>query len=148
MTNVPMMLDHLNKLRAARDMKPLKAWKASKEKLREAIASLEVDSMIEEDKKVPCKAPSANPDRVRAAAETVAAEMRAQGINIVVAKEPMKYVTLVEIAKELGISPKVARAKMRRVFRSSGDTTFAEHTYPEVLKERIITILKRDLRKK
>jgi AraC-like DNA-binding protein len=109
------LLNRLNQLREARGMKPLKAWKASKEKLHEAIASLE-------------KVPAA-----------------IQDINV---EEPMKYVTLTEIARELGMSPKVARAKMRRVFRSSGDTTFAKHTYPEVLKEKVITILKRDLRRK
>ena len=130
------LLDHLNKLREARGMKPLKAWKASKEKLHEAIASLEgaAPSYAEEITE------SYTPD-VDAPAEDLAnldEKMRAN--------EPM--ITLAEIARELGMSPKVARAKMRRVFRSSGDTTFAEHTYPKVLKEKVITILKRDLRRK
>jgi len=123
------LLDHLNKLREARGMKPLKAWKASKEKLHEAIASLEGASPSYAEEVTPAEDLDEKTRRVRA-------------------NEPMKYVTLTEIARELGMSPKVARAKMRRVFRSSGDTTFAKHTYPEVLKERVITILKRDLRRK
>lgn len=134
------LLDHLNKLREARGMKPLKAWKASKEKLHEAIASLEgaAPSYAEEVTE------SYTPD-VDAPAEDLAnLDEKMRRVRCV----EVKYVTLAEIARELGMSPKVARAKMRRVFRSSGDTTFAEHTYPEVLKEKVITILKRDLRRK
>lgn len=137
------LLDHLNKLREARGMKPLKAWKASKEKLHEAIASLEgaAPSYAEEvtESYTPdVDAPAEDLANLDEKMRRVRAEMRAN--------EPM--ITLAEIARELGMSPKVARAKMRRVFRSSGDTTFAEHTYPEVLKEKVITILKRDLRRK
>src|SRR5690606_23930000 len=110
------LLDRLNHLRAARGMKPLKAWKASKKKLHEAIASLEgaAPSYAEE------VAESYTPD-VDAPAEDLAnldEKMRrvrgvVKAMREEVAKE--KYVTLAEIARELGMSPKVARAKMRRI---------------------------------
>lgn len=124
MTTTASMLTRLNELREANGLKPLKAWKESKQKLEDAIRKLSdatIDEMIEEDKKVPCKAPSANPNP--------------------------ESITLAQIARELGINPKVARTKMRRVDVPT-DFLVAKHTYRMQYKAWVIDVLRSDLRKR
>lgn len=56
------------------------------------------------------------------------------------------HITLVQIAKELGIDPKVARAKMRRV-KAASDMEVSKHTYALKNKQWVVDALKADFRK-
>jgi hypothetical protein len=58
----------------------------------------------------------------------------------------LEGVTLVSIARELGINDKIARAKMRRV-SVPADFLVAKHTYHPQHKQWVIDVLRRDMRK-
>jgi hypothetical protein len=137
-------LVYLNELRKHTGKAPLKAWKESKAKLAEAIAKLEANiSALEPDRIV---APGiGSPDEV----VTV---IKAKGTPI--PKKPetpvveLVTITLVEIAKELSINPRVARAKMRRVKSLPEGTVVGKHTYARTHKQHVIDALKHDFRKR
>jgi hypothetical protein len=60
---------------------------------------------------------------------------------------PEGSISLADIARELGMDPKVARAKMRRVTLPS-DILTGKHTYKLTGKQKVVGILSADLRKK
>jgi hypothetical protein len=94
-------LTELNLLRGAAGMKPLKAWKESKDKLAAAIKKLMKPNVKIEDVTsgaTPVTAAVAKPKVVKDASK----------------KSTVEGVGISTIAAELGIDPKVARAKLRR----------------------------------
>ena len=142
--------EHLNNLRILNGQKPLKAWKESKAKLEAAIKKLEaqtrhdieeamedaasdnIDQLIEEDKKVPCRAPSVIEHELKSRPHPT----------------PDK-VTLVEIAKELSINPKIARAKIRRGGdHCPGSLEEDKYVYAIGDKQKVIDFLTSDFRKR
>lgn len=62
------------------------------------------------------------------------------------ASKPEGSITLADIARELGVSPKIARAKMRRVDASA--YSVGKHTYNVKDKQKVIDALQTDHRKK
>ena len=107
-------LTELNTLRVAAGMKPLKAWKESKAKLDAAVKKLAADGDVAEEI-----------NQLNDAAEKSAATKSSKKTSKTTSAKPAAKKATTEgvkvstIAEELGIDPKVARAKLRRHF---GDT--------------------------
>ncbi len=170
-------LAHLNKLRIANNEKPINVWKESTAKLDERIRKYEVHTshgedpvvaeihrdMIEmnEPKEVIGELPAlknavkSKPTVIRAKGAFVKELRQAtkQEVETLIAAEAERAsstVTLVMIAKELNINPRVARAKMRRVDMAKlpADAVIAKHTYKAQYKDAIINALRTDFRKK
>ena len=123
-------LNELNALRTAAGMKPLKVWKASKKALDEAIAKLQSKTTTTQQLEASKKAVE-SPINVKRTEQA----LNAGGV------------TISEIAADLKINDKVARAKLRRrkdIPRLPGKAwTFApEHVAT------IKAILRQDNRKK
>lgn len=136
MKNPHHTLEYLNSLRVAVGKKPLKAWKESKAKLDEAVNKLlprNSDGEVIGEGVIASGAPK----RVKKSIDEEA------NTN----PHDFSTVTLVAIAKELGINPRVARAKMRRV-SVPADFLAGKHTYHEQHKAWVVDALKRDFRKK
>lgn len=130
-------LNELNALRTANSMKPLKSWKESKAKLDAAIKKLSASSSTTTQLKASVEAVASKPVAKKPAAKAEA-------------KKPAKDGTSIStIAAELGIDPKVARAKLRRAFGdadgtgSNGRWVFTQAKIAEIKK-----ILQGDARKK
>lgn len=131
----------LNAYRVNAGQKPLKAWKESKEKLANAIA------------KARAAAPDFDPRVGDAKARLIAAQIE-QGTDLPdmgeyvpghsgpakkeIAKANGATITLAEVARELGMNPKVARAKARRKNFDDGQGW----TFPASRKDDIIAFLK------
>jgi hypothetical protein len=178
MTTTSQLLTQLNAFRVDLGKAPLKAWKESKEKLNAAyVAALTeheamvkaktadpVADFIAENGVTQCPPPKALQDeakrreRVEAIAEKRITPEALRAAKAKVERKPRTIVspangkidgvTLVQIARELGINDKIARAKMRRVsvpadFLVDGQ----KHTYHPQHKQWVIDALKRDMRK-
>lgn len=123
-------LADLNALRIDLGMSPLKSWKESKAKLSDQIEKLQarydelmaaapalkivptVDggkAVVKNDRKATVK---------RLAAEAIAEKERLARLEASAKNKPLKIksakVNVASIAKELGLNPKVARAKVRK----------------------------------
>lgn len=99
-------LAYLNELRTMNNKQPLKAWKESKDKLANAIDkehAARIAAQPENLKKEEAAAEASSAAKARTV-KRLAKEVieRTTGINVAA------------IAKELGINPKVARAKLRK----------------------------------
>lgn len=145
-------LSHLNALRVNAGMKPLKVWKASKAVLREQISHLTANSKV-----TVCPEPAAVVER-RKRDERIdkIVEKRLNGIDVVnvpppeaTAKpfeQPLKklktegHFTLADIAREVNIDPKIARARMRRV--SVADIG-KKYVYDAAGREAVLKVLKK-----
>lgn len=166
MTTTTELFARLNTLRVANSLKPLKAWKESKAKLEAAIAKLaeEVEGIAELNDPVKAfiakngvtKCPPAKAlleaqkhrEAVDDAAEKLLkgeapAPKRAAAVRVHV---DGGSITLVQIASELRINPKIARAKMRRI-DVPAEYLIAKHVYKREHKQAIVDLLKSDLRK-
>jgi hypothetical protein len=105
MTDTPIYtLATLNTLRAKNGMPPLKAWKESKAKLEAAIGKLAAKAPLKDQLEVSAK-PKDKP---------AAKDKPAKVTKPAAKKANVEGVSVSTIAKELGIDPKVARAKLRR----------------------------------
>jgi predicted DNA-binding ArsR family transcriptional regulator len=124
--------EHLNNLRLLNGKKPLKTWKESKERLRLAIDK-------EEEAYAKFASRPSIPDE---AIET----LKQTGTVTLIMNEP-QTVTLSQIARELGIDPKVARAKARRLRLFLQTLEVAKHTYDISNRDRVSQLLVRDHRK-
>lgn len=124
-------LNELNALRTAAGMKPLKAWKESKAKLAEAITKLQSKTTVTQQLEATVRAiPTVNQKTVKVR------ELR-----------KLEGVSIIDIAKELKVDPKVARAKLRRrtdVPRLPGKAWTFDASQVKLIKE----ILRQDNRKK
>lgn len=121
-------LTELNTLRVAKGMKPLKAWKESKAKLDAAITKL--------------SGTDAAPAKKTATTKAVKPAKAAK-------KTPVEGVSVSTIAAELGIDPKVARAKLRRAFGDADGTgSNGRWVFTKAKIAEIKEILKGDARKK
>lgn len=109
------LIAELNAQRAAMGKQPLKAWKDSRAKLEAALGI------------------NANAIREFRANEIAAAQPTPVG-------EPVK---LKDIAAELGINPKVARAKLRRATIPAEYSPTAKHTYPAAARDWLTQLLRR-----
>jgi hypothetical protein len=98
-------LTELNALRTAANMKPLKVWKASKAALVQAIAKLQSSSTTEQQLKA-----SADVEHGKKIKKVTTEAVEA--MKEITKNSEAK--TIAEIAFELKINPKVARAKLRR----------------------------------
>lgn len=127
------LLAKLNSLRANANKPPLKAWKESRAKLEAAVAALT----------------PAMPAEVITAAEEPAANVAASVPKASKAVRPGNAftVTLANIARELNLQPKIARAKMRRIRLPEG-VEVSKHTYAVDHKQTVIDMLKKDFRRK
>jgi len=112
-------LDTLNTIRARLGKAPLKSWKESKAKLLTTIEKLTAQLPVEAQKKAPKKAPKVNGENV----------------------------TLANIARGIGLDPKIARAKMRRIEIPAGFEV-SRHVYHPQHKQWVVNVLQRDMRKK
>jgi len=127
----------LNILRAKHDMKPLKAWKESKAKLEAACAKLaKVASVTDlppnKELAKPAKEATKKPVKTKPAA-----------------KAKVEGVSVSTIAKDLGIDPKVARAKLRRSFGDADGTgSNGRWVFTDAKVKEIKAILMGDARKK
>lgn len=100
MTATRDLLITLNTLREQNGQVPLKSWKSSRAKLEEAIAKL-----------TPAETPAPKAKKAKKA-------------KVAKADAPTKSsddLSVADIARELGINPKVARAKLRRHKMQSAD---------------------------
>ncbi|MGE0366963.1 MAG: hypothetical protein AB7Q00_14645 [Phycisphaerales bacterium] len=166
-----MSLAILNDLRAQHGKPPLKAWKESKAKLTAAIDKLRGEAPFEVDipdvngedhlPPLPMADTRTLPPDVVAAADAFAQDV----VNKVPAKKAVKKladafkkrgkaapagsdtIPLVAIAAEMGLNPKVARAKMRRIKLSAG-VEVSKHVYHIGKKQQVIDALRKDHRKK
>ena len=101
-----MTLAILNELRIRNGKTELKSWKESKAKLAAAIDN-EQGLLVAN-----ATNPKGNPTKKAVAEKLVKQEIaKAAGVE---AKHVNKHVNVAAIAKELGINPKVARAKLRK----------------------------------
>lgn len=91
------LLANLNILRAANNLKPLKAWKESRAKLEAAIAKLPAPK--------PAEAPKTETKKAKPAG-----------------KHTEGLISIKQIAADLGMDAKVARAKLRRAFTDAQGT--------------------------
>lgn len=137
------MIERLNGLRTALGLKPLKGWKESKAKLEAAISKAEGELKVDTAGKIdraplPVKPPADAPvgakvEVLRTAAAKKddkapkAEDKKARKAPAEAPAKDTKQVTLAEIAAELKIDDKVARAKMRRL-RDSGSTLLPART--------------------
>ncbi len=138
--------DLLNKARARIDLPPLKSWKESHAKLREAIDRINARVIERCVKLVPPTDPALIRERKRREKiNAVAARILAGETDARPEREPVLVLpdkpkpaprprvriegtaTLADIARELGISPKIARAKMRK---KKIDFEVAQYVYP------------------
>lgn len=165
-TSTADLLNYLNALRTNADMKPLKAWKGSRAQLKEAIAKLEpppapvqtygplgdvdLSPTPADDVPVIAEAEPFNGTPIPTYEETMRATHEPDHSIELGDDEPTATtITLVEIARELGISPKVARAKIRRGgSRCVGSTDEDNYVYPIADKQKVVNFLARDFRKK
>lgn len=123
-------LEQLNALRIANGEKPYKAWKESRAKLDAKLAQYAPQPAVD-DSPAPTEtadadAPTPEPKKVIGNALTI---------------------TLADIARELNLNPKIARAKMRRIRVPEG-AEVSKHTYNIDHKQTIIDMLKKDFRRK
>lgn len=96
-------ITELNALRTAAGMKPLKAWKESKDKLTAAVNKL--------------RGAATTTQQLKASAEVAVkkdAKKSAAKPKVKTTKPAVEGVSIKAIAKKLGIDDKVARAKLRR----------------------------------
>lgn len=119
-------LETLNALRIELGMSPLKSWKESKAKLDAAYYALQSKQAAEPALKIITtvdggKAVVKNDRKAtvkRLAAEAVAENERLARLEASAKNKPLKIkstkVNVASIAKELGLNPKVARAKVRK----------------------------------
>jgi hypothetical protein len=126
-------LTELNALRTAAGMKPLKAWKESKAKLDAAVAKLQ--------------------ETMPALTRAMTTDAKPAGKKVVVKKTAAKKATgegvkVSTIAEELGIDPKVARAKLRRHFGDTPKSGGGQWVFTKDKVAEIKAILKGDARKK
>lgn len=142
-------LIELNALRTAANMKPLKAWKESKDKLAAAIKKLSGKDSTATVTKVPTGMTAAKAAKAKEVKPAKAPKIAKEKV----AKETKKIegTPLSTIAEELGIDAKVARAKLRRAFADADGTGSKEgrwvfKTDKEVAE--VKAILKGDARKK
>ena len=102
------LLKELNELREEKGMKPLKAWKQSRTKLEAEIDKLDEEvvgdtgSPAEENRKER-KAKRKKPAKKKASGKKRGPQPKNDGL-----------LSVSDIAREIGIDPKVARAKLRR----------------------------------
>ena len=114
-------LIELNALRTAAGMKPLKAWKESKVKLVAAIEKLGAKPSNVEVTKVPTGMTAEK--AAKAVAKPAPKAKPAKATKPAAAKKSTgEGITISTIAAELGIDPKVARAKLRRAFADADGT--------------------------
>lgn len=117
------LLVKLNAMRADLNKPPLKAWKESRAKL---LAVLDVTRDAWEQHSV--------------FNQPVAETAPTPPVNVVAVNgAPVPTIKLADIARECGINPKVARAKMRRSGRWQA---FGKHAYAAQHKEEIVAFLK------
>lgn len=137
----------LNRLRVLNGKSPLKAWKESKEKAVDAIkAEVEILKPIVKtskkklifstgnDKIEEVSGPTSEVPEVPEVPEETPAPVEK-------APESKKTFTVVELAFELKISPKVARAKLRRNVDDLPPKTGKGWTFANDVKEALIKIL-------
>lgn len=135
-------LTELNTLRVAAGMKPLKAWKESKIKLDMAVSKL-----LNQNTQATVDAAKDPPTDKSAAAKKGASKTK------VVKKPAAKKATtegvkVSTIAEELGIDPKVARAKLRRHFGDTPKSGGGQWVFTKDKVAEIKAVLKGDARKK
>lgn len=103
------LLMELNELREAKDMKPIKTWKQSRAKLEEAIDNLDAESTPPANKKPVTKK------------KKPAAKKKPPGKKRGPQPKDDGLLSVSDIAREIGIDPKVARAKLRRYGEKAED---------------------------
>ena len=145
-------LRKLNALRDQSNMKPLKAWKGSKQALRDQIEKLTTNIRV-----TVCPEPAAMVERRKRDAKIdKIVEKRLNGIDVVDVPPPEATAkpfeaplrkhklaaegtfTLAEIARSLNIDPKVARARLRR---SPVATSLGKYVYNAEGKAAVLKVL-------
>lgn len=110
------LLKELNELRVELGKKPLSAWKSSRAKLVETIDQLDEEIMNRD----PSESSTMPPAKKQAAKKKAAAKKKPAKKKKPTGKkrgpQPKNdgLLSVSDIARELGIDPKVARAKLRR----------------------------------
>ena len=108
------LLMELNELRKEKGMKPLKAWKESRAKLEAAIDKL--DNEVVGDKESPAEEARVErkAGRKRPAKKKPDPKKKPTGKKRGPQPKNDGLLSVSDIAREIGIDPKVARAKLRR----------------------------------
>lgn len=128
-------LEQLNALRIANGEKPYKAWKESRAKLDAKLAQYTPQHNV-----TPALVEVAETPAADVPAKPAVKKLEAPVGNALT-------VTLADIARELNLNPKIARAKMRRIRVPEGAEK-AKHVYNIDFKQTIIDMLKKDFRRK
>lgn len=148
----------LNAARARINQAPLKSWKESHDKLKAQIDKVNERIRTQCVKVVPVTHPGlireANRrEKINQVANRILAgevDAKPERPPVVKAPAPKTYVprprvslpdtvTLADIARSLGMSPKIARAKMRR---KTIDFEVAQYVYPKAHADKIVHILR------
>ena len=136
------LIDELNRLRVINKRKPLKSWKGSKEKAVDAIkAEVEVLKPKFVEPKVPTLVEEKPIEETPALVEKKPeVKEPVKTTSIEKPTELKETFTVVELAIELKISPKVARAKLRRT-DNLPPKTGKGWTFANEVREALIKIL-------
>lgn len=160
MNTTKQLFAHLNKLRAISNQAPLKAWKESRIKLIAAIAKLQpsFDPSISLEVAAPgvtsetlakTMAPAKKTPESKRLQKALAKKM-APKKTIAKKAAPKKTdgtsISLAEIARQLDMNPKAARAKMRRC-TDFDSCQVSKYVYPVEYAEAVKAFLTTDQRK-
>lgn len=116
-------LAYLNELRAMNGKAPLKSWKESKDKLAKAIDKENEtrvagqNERLEEEARIARVSASAKNKPINILVKKTIEKNKAKiakASQVSAKQEEAAKVNVAQIAKELGINPKVARAKLRK----------------------------------
>lgn len=148
MTKVPAMLEQLNALRMKAGKKPLKAWKGSVAQIKEQIEKFSRDLAPVTQAK-PAVAKGAYKDKKQAARSIgkLKRKTKAQAPAKGEAKPAnANVIRLADIAQEMNIDPKVARAKFRRLGEEAPVVAGDGWVFAPKQREEVMKALKSDRR--
>lgn len=130
------LLQQLNVILETKGKKPLKSWKASVEKLKERIQKERLDVATgEADGNAP------NPQQLPKETKPKKAPKKKPSTKPT-AKKSSDDISVVDIAAQLGINPKVARAKLRRAGLSSSKGRWKHMAKGSDLHKHVLSIFK------
>jgi len=139
-----MLLDELNELRDEAGMKPLASWKSSRVKLEEAIDKLDAKVNAPNGQPSPPLGESATDSK----SKTVKKPKKPADKKKKAPSKDDGLMGVSDVAKELGINPKVARAKLRRNGMKSTDGRWIRVKKDSREYKEIVKLLKKDVHKR